>query len=285
MKNEYILSTPFLGSCSKQESASIIILGIGFDETASFRPGARFGPNAIREASDGLELYSPYMEIDLEKINYFDIGNIDLPFGDLKASLNRIKSHCQNLLKSNKNVLSLGGDHSISYPLVQAHFEYYPNLNVIQLDAHCDLRKEYKNIQFSHATVMHNIWQLIGPSRTKQIGIRSGTKEEYDRLSKHKTLIKNPLQELPQWLKTLKNDPIYLTIDLDVLDPSIFPGTGTPEPGGFTFNQLIDILQILKQSNIVGCDVVELSPDYDPTKVSSITAAKAVRELIAILDH
>lgn len=284
MNLEIIRELQFIGSSDNFNSASILLWGVGFDGTTSLRPGTRFGPQAIRLLSDGLELYSPYLDIDFEQISYFDLGDLDLTFGDTEKSMQQIESHARELLQHpHKKLLTLGGEHSITPPLVAAHIQNYPDLIVVQFDAHLDLRAAYKGVKNSHACAMHNVLNLIPPTRLHQIGIRSGTKDEFAFAQKHQLILGDPLRQLPLCLDPFKGHPIYITLDLDVLDPSVLPGTGTPEPGGFSFHDLMAIIKLFKNYRVVGADVVELSPHYDRSDISSITAAKIVRELIGIL--
>ncbi len=275
---EFLSTTPFIGS-NEGENEKVALLGVGFDGTTSYRPGTRFGPGSIRTASDGLELYSPLLDFDLEEVNYKDLGDLDIPFGDVNETMTIIRNAISHLLPHYR-IVTLGGEHSITFPIIESYLTKYPDLVIFQFDAHCDLRAEYKNVPYSHACVMYHILQKVGKDRMFQIGLRSGTKDEFH-LAKD-TLLKNPKELLPPIIKNLNDTPIYITVDLDVLDPSVFPGTGTPEPGGFRFNELINLLHIFSGCNIVGCDAVELSPDYDSSGISSITAAKVVRELLAL---
>ncbi|MDH4129203.1 MAG: agmatinase [Spirochaetota bacterium] len=273
----------FMSANSSYQSADIVISGYPYDGTSSYRPGSRFAPAAIREASYGLETYSPYYDVDLTEKHIFDEGDLVLPFGNKKAVLKAIQNNTRKLLESNKKVLSLGGEHLITYPIIQEYIKMYPDLIIIHFDAHADLRDEYLEEIESHATVMKLIYNIIGEKRIYQFGIRSGTKEEFI-FSKDKChffpFTLNNVKEITNCIPN--TTPVYITIDLDVLDPSIIPGTGTPEPGGVSYNDLMYNIQFLKGKNIVGADVVELSPDYDDSKVSNIVAAKVVRELLLV---
>jgi agmatinase len=272
------ISNCFIGCNKELKEAEIALIGLPYDGTSSYRPGSRFAPNAIREASYGLETYSPVFDADLEEnISVCDTGDIELPFGDVKRTLSMIYEKTKSL--SDKKVFAIGGEHLVTLPVFQALYDKFPELYVIHFDAHADLRDDYLGDTLSHATVIRRISDITGFGKIFQYGIRSGTKEEYQLIKKHNTL-NRPIDDIK---KIIGNAPVYLTVDLDVLDPSIFPGTGTPEPGGYTYIQLLEKIRNLHDMNIIGCDVVELSPHYDHSGVSTIVAAKIIRELFFIL--
>ncbi len=275
----------FIGCEKSFEESEIIIFGAPFDGTCSFRPGSRFAPNKIRIDSYGLETYSPYLDRDLEDRKIHDAGDIDLIFGNKYAVMDTIKEYAQHVVKHQKKPLMIGGEHLVSLPVISAVFEEYPDLVVLHFDAHTDLRGDYMGEELSHATVIKQVWDFLGDGRIYQFGIRSGLKEEFYWAEKegHTFMNKYGYDKLDEVVQKIKDKPVYVTIDLDILDPSIFPGTGTPEPGGISFTDMLDILQKLDSLNIVGADVVELAPDYDPTGVSTAVASKIIRELMLIL--
>jgi agmatinase len=280
MANEPILlrGTPFLGAQDSGD-AELVIFGCPLDGTISFRPGSRFGPPAIRAVSDVLETYDPILDRDLEDVVFTDVGDLLLPPGDTAASLDAIYRQTVLVCESRQKPAALGGEHLISYPIIKAVFESHPDVCVIQFDAHMDMRDNYLGVELSHATVMRRVSDLIQPSHILHVGQRSGTRNEFESANRLKTL-RGPdvsATELKAWVR---DRPLYVTVDLDVLDPSIFPGTGTPEPGGVSFNVLQSWLSGLAGCQWVGWDVVELSPAYDHTQVSSIVAAKVVRTMI-----
>lgn len=271
-------------SCNKDfKDSDIVIFGAPFDGTTSFRPGTRFAPNIIRLDSDGLETYSPYMNIDIEEKKITDIGDAETYFGNTKKTLDSYYNISKTIINSNKKPLMIGGEHLVTYPQVRALKEKYEDLYIIHLDAHADLREEYLEEELSHATVMRRCYDLVGINKIYQFGIRSGTKEEFLFSKKNTYMEKFELNTIKDVIKNLKDKNIYLTIDLDVLDPSIFSGTGTPEPGGVTFKELMNFLITLKELNIVGADIVELSPQYDNSGVSTATASKVIREVLCLL--
>lgn len=282
MFNTYT-SQKFIGFDTPYAESNIVLFGAPFDGTTSFRPGTRFAPSAIRPDSYGLETYSPYLDLDLEDYALSDIGDIDLPFGNTKKALDMIYDTTKQILAQNQKSLMIGGEHLVSFPAIKAYAEKYPELHIIHFDAHTDLREDYLGEKLSHATVIRRAWELVGDHRIYQFGIRSGLKSEFCWAKEHTTLSPFSLDALAHTLPQLKDVPIYLTIDLDVLDPSIFPGTGTPEPGGITMKELLAGLCQLKGLNIVGADVVELSPHYDASGVSTATACKVIREVGLLL--
>jgi len=268
---------------STYDDCDIAIFGVPYDGTASYRPGTRFGPEAIRSEMYGLETYSPYLDKDLAEYRVCDLGDIEIPFGNRDVVLSMAADEAKGILDDNKKTLVLGGEHLISYPVIQEYAEKYKDLVLIHFDAHTDLRDEFLGEKLSHATVIRRVHEVLGDDRIYQLGIRSGMKSEFEFAKKHTKLFKFNTQGIHNIIDEIKGKPIYVTIDLDVLDPSIFPGTGTPEAGGITFNELMDAIGALNGLNIVGGDVVELSPHYDNTGVSTAVACKVFRELLLVM--
>ena len=275
----------FLCADSAFETARVVLLGCPFDETASFRRGARYGPEAIREASDCLETYSPHLDQDLEDIALCDLGDVDFATHDTQAVLDSIRAEASQILKAGKRPIFLGGEHLVSLPAVEAALELYPNLAVFQWDAHADLRDDYLGAKLSHACVMRRILELGGVGPLRQFGVRSGTREEFEWMRANDTL--RPLS--PEAVAAALQEPgeraVYLTVDVDLINPGEMPGTGSPEPGGPGFDALMNCISVLNASgaHIVGADVVELAPEWDPTGASAIAAAKLVRELALVM--
>ncbi len=271
----------FIGFENAFDEAKAVLFGAPFDGTTSFKPGARFAASAMREDSWGLESYSPYLDKDLEDLKLFDYGNLELPFGDKKNALRMIQSHVQEIIDINKIPIMIGGEHLVSLAPIKALSKKYDDLHVIHFDAHTDLREHYLGEALSHATVIRRIYDQLGDGKINQFCIRSGLKEEFEWAKKHTHLEKFTYNTLESCVRRLKEKAVYITIDLDVLDPSVFPGTGTPEPGGIDFHQMLEIIQILSNlENVVGMDVVELSPKYDASGVSTAVACKTLRELV-----
>ncbi len=286
MINKFFHISTFMGMDNTYEESDIVVFGVGFDGTTSNRPGTRFASSAMRPEFYGLETYSPKLDLDLEDYKICDIGDLELSIGDTDRVLDEIYEGTRNIVKDNKIPFMIGGEHLVTLPAFKAVHEKYKDIYVLHFDAHTDLREEYNNNKNSHATVIKRIWDILGDNRIYQFGIRSGTKEEFNFALKenHTYMEVSTIDTFEDILKSLEKKNVYLTIDLDVLDPSIFPGTGTPEPGGLNYNEFEKIFKILKDSNInlVGCDIVELSPDYDNTNVSTITACKILRELALV---
>ena len=278
----------FMGAQRDIDQCRVSLLGVPYDGTCCFRPGARFGPSAVREDSYGIETYCPQLNLDLEDINFTDIGSLDVPLGDAKLTLDYIRDATDILLKKNLKPLIIGGEHSITSGVIKSIITNYPDLIMLQLDAHADLRDEWLGSKFSHACTMKRCLEILPSKKIFQIGIRSGTKSEFLEMNNSKRLIQHTLGEnaksLEEALKSFKGRPIYLTFDLDWFDPSVMPGTGTPEPGGYFWGDFAAIINVIKSHNLIGADVVELSPKLDNTGISSILAAKVIRSLIMLLD-
>ena len=275
-----MLTGPFLdrnwmGQNPDYASSDIIMLGMPFDGTVSYRPGSRFAPEQIRLASWGLEEYSPYFDKHLEDCNFHDAGDLEFPLGNTKKSLGVIRQNVEEIYKDGKRVFGIGGEHLVTLPEIQAISKYVDNLAIVHFDAHTDLREEYLGEPLSHSAVIRHSAEIIGFENLKQIGIRSGIKEECELMKKYNTLIHEHKE-----LDVFKDKNIFITVDLDVLDTSIMPGTGTPEVGGLDFNQLVGWFKYLSQFNIIGADVVELAPDYDASGASTAVATKVIRELL-----
>lgn len=274
----------FLGCDASYEESKIVIFGAPFDSTTSYRPGARFASRTMRAESYGLETYSPYQNLDVTDYKIFDGGDLELCFGDTNLALNNIKNFAEKIFADKKFPVMIGGEHLVTLGMFRAAVEKYPVLNVIHFDAHTDLRDDYLGAKLSHATVIRRIYDIIGDGKIFQFGIRSGDRPEFEFAAKHTRLKKFNFDGLEKVIAEVKGKPIYLTIDLDVLDPSIFPGTGTPEAGGVTFLQLLDAaLNVIKNCNVVALDLVELSPPYDSSGISTATALKILREIILSL--
>ena len=274
------VETNYISASASFEKSNGVILGCPYDGSASFRPGARFGPSAIRRASWGIETFSPYFQRDLSQCSIHDMGDLELPLGEKKISLGLIRNGLGKILSEKKTPILLGGDHLITLPIVEEILTVYPGLHLLQIDAHTDLREDYLGEPLSHSTVMRKVVDHLGEGRLFQIGIRSGTEEEFKLARKMKSIVSLEPGSLSSMTKRLRNQPVYITFDLDVIDPSLIPGVGTPEPGGLTFQESILLLKKLQTLHVVGFDIVELTPDYDPTQVSSVTASVILREMI-----
>ena len=272
-------------ACEKEaHEADIVLFGAPFDSTTSYRPGTRFGSSAIRRESYGIECYSPYQDKDLEDTKVMDCGDLELCFGNTKKALAQIEEQAKEILDNSAIPFMLGGEHLVTLGAFRAVLEKYPDIHIIHFDDHADLREEYLGEQLSHASVIRRCWDLVGDERIYQFGIRSGDREEFYWAKEHVTMKKFDFEGLEEVLEKLEGMPIYFTLDLDVLDPSVFPGTGTPEPGGVTFDALRKAAEkVCSRANVVACDVNELSPHYDPSGISTAAACKIVREMLLAL--
>ncbi len=270
----------FIGCDCPYEEADVIIYGAPFDSTTSFRPGTRFGSKAMRSDSFGIETYSPYQDLDLEDYNVCDLGDLELPFGNSPRVLEQLYDTAKEILADGKIPFMIGGEHLASLGPIKAAAEQYPDLHIIHFDAHTDLREHYLGETLSHATVMRRAWDLLGDGRLFQFGIRSGERQEFYWAKEHTFLNKFNFNHLDEVVEQLKGKPVYFSIDLDVLDPSVFPGTGTPEAGGVTFMELLEAMKLVGSLNIVGMDVMELAPIYDQSGASTAVACKTARELM-----
>ena len=275
----------FLGCGTSYEDARIVLFGAPFDSTTSYRPGTRFASRTMRSESYGLETYSPGQNLDLEDAAVYDGGDLELCFGNTQAALDEIEQYARSVHADGKLPFLIGGEHLVTLPAFRAAYEKYRDIAVIHFDAHTDLRDDYLGAKLSHATVLRRIWDIAGDGNIFQFGIRSGERAEFYWAEEHTKLQKFDFQGLDKAIAECGNRPVYLTIDLDVMDPSCFPGTGTPEAGGVTFLQLLQAaLQVIRGCRVVACDMVELSPPYDPSGCSTATALKLLREMLLALE-
>ena len=272
----------FIGCDGDYESAQIVLFGAPFDSTTSFRPGARFGSSAIRHESFGLETYSPYQDRDLSDICVFDSGDLELCFGSAEMALRDIEDRAREILSDGKKPFLLGGEHLVTLGAVRAAAEKYPDLHIVHFDAHADLRDDYLGAKLSHACVMRRCHELTGDGRIHQFCIRSGEKAEFAFARMHTDMHKFSFDGLKELAQTLERErvPVYLTVDLDCLDPALFCGTGTPEAGGVSFMELLEAVLTISRADIVGADVNELAPMLDASGASTAAACKIVREML-----
>lgn len=271
--------------CDKEyQEAEIVLFGAPFDSTTSFRPGTRFGSSAIRRESFGLESYSPYQDKDLLDSRIMDSGDLELCFGDTELALKDIQCRAEEILKDGKIPFMIGGEHLVTLGAFRAVAAKYPDIHIIHFDAHADLRQDYLGAELSHACVLRRCWDIVGDGRIHQFGIRSGDREEFRWGASHVETRKFDFEGLGETIEALQDKPVYFTLDLDVMDPSVFPGTGTPEPGGVSFDKLRQAATLVCQkAYVVGCDVNELSPHYDQSGASTAAACKIIREMLLAL--
>lgn len=270
----------FIGCDCEYEDARIVIFGAPYDSTTSFRPGTRFASSAMRNESFGIETYSPYQDKDLLDIKVFDSGDLELPFGDPGRALADIEERTATILADGKIPCMIGGEHLVTLGAVRAVAGKYYNLHIVHFDAHADLRDDYLGVKQSHACVLRRCHDIVGDNKIFQFGIRSGDREEFVFAQKHTFMNKFNFDGLSKAVQKIGQNPVYFTLDLDVLDPSEFPGTGTPEAGGVSFTQLLGAVSEVSKLNIVGFDINELSPVYDQTGRSTALACKLLREIL-----
>ena len=282
MKNRNIHT--FIGCDNEYDESSIVVFGAPFDSTTSFRPGTRFASAVMRNESFGIETFSPYQDKDLEDLNIFDGGDLELSFGDSNSALSDIEAYVGKVLSDNKVPFMIGGEHSVTLGAVRAVAKKYPDLQIVRFAAHTDLREDYLGQVYSHASVIRRCWDIVGDNKIFQFGIRSGEKIEFEWAKEHVHTTRFNFDGLDEIIEKLKGKPVYFTLDLDVLDPSEFPGTGTPESGGVTFVELHNAIRKLSVLNIVGLDMNELSPIYDQSGQSIALACKLLREILLFLN-
>ncbi|NLW17965.1 MAG: agmatinase [Firmicutes bacterium] len=271
----------FNGSCSDYASAQAVILGLPMDYTVSFRPGARLGPERIREVSYGLELYSWHLDRTLADYKYYDAGDLNLPFGNVQASLAVITKAVDTVVQDGRLPICLGGEHLVSWGVFQGVYAHYPDLVVVHFDAHADLRTEFVGETDSHATVVGNIARTLGPKRVYQLGIRSGEREELEFAREYTHLYSERIfPGLEEVIPQLAGKPVYVTLDIDVVDPAFAPGTGTPEPGGCTSAEILRAVHMLGDVNVVAFDLVEVAPQLESSDITPLLGAKIVREAL-----
>lgn len=272
----------FMGCDAGYQEADIVLFGAPYDSTTSFRPGTRFAGSSIRNDSYGLETYSPYQDRDLGEGKIADLGDLELAIGSSEKVLAQIEETAEEILRDGKLPFMIGGEHLVTLGSVRAAVKHYPDLHILHFDAHTDLREDYLGVKLSHACVIRRCWEVLGDGRIHQFGIRSGEKAEFEwARSGHTDFHPFSLEGLEDTIQALKGKNVYFTLDLDVLDPSVFPGTGTPEPGGISFLELMrGAVRVCRQLNLVGCDVNELCPPCDPTGASTAVACKIIREML-----
>ncbi len=281
MLNKNVMT--FIGCDSEYEDAKIVLFGAPFDSTTSYRPGTRFASQVMRNDSWGLETYSPYQDKDMTDYGYyFDSGDLELPIGDSVQVLDAIEKRTETILNDGKLPFMIGGEHLVTLGSFRAVAKKIPDVHIIHFDAHTDLREDYLGVTLSHASVIRRCHDIVGDGKIFQFGIRSGDRPEFLWAKEgHVSLNKFNFNGLKETVEKLKGKPVYFTIDLDVLDPSVFPGTGTPEAGGVQFMELLDAIHtVIANCNIVGCDVNELCPPLDASGASTAVACKVVREML-----
>ena len=262
----------------RRKPSGVVRFGAPLDLTGSYRAGTRFGPQQIRAAEEGLEDYSLALDRDVRRLKVIDRGDLELPAGNLEGSLARIEEEAAAALEQGRGCVALGGEHLITLPLVRAALARYPGLAVLHVDAHADLADRYGGNPLTHATVIRRVAELLGPGRVVQLGIRSATAEETVFAREQTHLFPGPPPDMAAVRSLLAGRPVYLTIDIDVVDPAFGPGVGTPEPGGWSSTELLHVVGEMSGLDVVAMDVVEVCPPYDPAGITAFLAAKVLRE-------
>ncbi len=261
------------------EDPTVAIIGAPYDATSSFRRGSRHAPQAIRIASQSIETYSPILQRDLEDVALTDLGDLALEGGPPEAAVMAVRAQVDALADRTFPVL-LGGEHTVTLGAIQALHPRYPDLAVLQLDAHTDLREEYEGHRLCHATVMRRVADLIGPRSLVQLGVRAGSREEWTVAHTVARYCSSRLEIPPEIWTWLEDRPLYVTIDIDAIDPSAAPHTGNPEPEGLTASDVLTLARRLGDLRVVGLDLVEVSPPLDPPGRTAVLAAVILREAI-----
>ena len=270
----------FIGCDSDYAESRIAIFGAPFDSTTSYRPGARFASSAMRNESYGIETYSPYQDKDLLDAEIFDCGDLELCFGSPESALNDIEKMTENIISDGKLPIMIGGEHLVTLGAVRAAVKKYPDLRIVHFDAQADLRDDYLGQKLSHACVMRRCHELLGDGKIFQFGIRSGDREEFLWGREHVYTNRFDFSGIERIKEKTGDRPVYFTLDLDVLDPSCFCGTGTPEAGGVSYNELIKAIEKVSELNVIGLDINELSPTLDQSGASTALACKLLREIL-----
>ncbi len=283
----YVSKTPYVFGCFEpRRETPLVLVGVPLDTTASFRPGSRFAPQAIRQASCNIEFYSLRSGVDFEDFGVRDLGDVALIPGSIEENLNRITRVTEELLGIGDRLVFLGGEHLITYAIVKGLLKYKPC--IIYFDAHFDLRNDYLGLKLSHASTLRRIVELLGTDHVFVIGVRAFTSSELDYARKQGIPYLTPIQirilgiressrRIRQWME--KCEHTYLSIDMDVYDPAYAPGVGNPEPEGLDPATLFDIVSLVVDKRLIGFDIVEVTPDYDRSGVTSILAAKTLVEV------
>lgn len=274
----------FADANSDYEKARYVICGVPFDGTSSYRLGSRFAPDEMRAASYNFETYSSFFDHDLADVDIHDAGNLEVA-ENIDDTLFAISKYANKYVNDGKIPVMLGGEHSLSYPFVKACKNKYPELGFVVLDAHMDLREEFHGEKNSHACISRHVIDDL-TQKYVSIGIRSGTREEYEYVSENKIkmftaedVYSNGIEKIISEFRDYIRGPVYLSIDMDAIDPAYAPALGTPEPFGITPRDVRDVISCLAPQ-IVGFDLVEIAPAYD-SGGTAVLGAKLVRDFLA----
>jgi agmatinase len=272
----------FIACRASLQEARIALFGIPFEGRVNLRRGADHGPRELRLASDSIETYSPFLGRDLEDLSIADLGDCELGDGGPREQLARARDEIQGFWRPGLVPVMLGGDHTATLPVIEVLAPAIPDLRILQLDAHPDLREEFLGERYNYASAMARVMDVVAPERVFQVGMRTGAREEYQRKAPHLFPAHqiHPVAAVRSLLPDLQDHPLYVTIDVDVLDPSEAPGTGAPEPCGITAAELVEIVRLLQPCRIVGTDLMEVAHAWDPSGRTGIIASWILREAI-----
>ena len=272
----------FIACRASLPDARIVLFGIPFEGRVNLRRGADHGPRDLRLASDSIETYSPALGRDLEELAIADLGDCELGDGPPREQLARAREEIRRFWRPGLVPVMLGGDHTATLPVIEVLAAAIPDLRILQLDAHPDLREEFLGERYNYASAMARVMDVVAPERVYQVGMRTGAREEYQRKAPHLFPAHRvpPVQAVRGLLPDLRAHPLYVTIDVDVLDPSEAPGTGAPEPCGITAAELVEIVRLLEPCPVVGTDLMEVAHAWDPSGRTGITASWILREAI-----
>ncbi len=276
--------SPRFIACERQlAEARIVLYGIPFEGRVNLRKGADGGPRDLRLASDSIETYSPVLGRDLEDLALADLGDCELPDGaPPREQLDVARAEIAAWWRPGLLPFMLGGDHTATVPVIEALAPHISDLRVLQLDAHPDTREEFLGERYNYASAMARVMDVIPPEQVWQVGMRTGSREEFERRRPHffPAHAGHPLEVVRRILPELQEHPLYVTVDVDVLDPSEAPGTGSPEPGGLRVPELVEIVRLLASCRVVGADLVEVAHAWDPSGRTGIAASWVIREAL-----
>jgi len=275
-----ITHSTLCGCGADYENSIIVLFGAPFESRTIHRGGVAKAPSAIRYASANIETFSPYLRTDMRDVNIFDAGDLDISSKEVITAIDAVESFCGKIHDDGKTPVMMGGEHIMTCGAVRAAAARWPELAVLQFDAHTDLKRDYRGETFSGCTLMRRVWDILGDGRIYQFGVRSGSREEFEWSSEHTRIETGSANSIDSCAEAVMSRPIYITVDLDVIDPAELPATGTPEAGGMSFRALYDALLSLRGLDVVGFDICELYPPYDTTGASTSLAAKLLREML-----
>jgi agmatinase len=275
-------SPRFIACTHPPADARVFLFGIPFEGSVNLRKGAHRGPREIRLASDSIETYSPALGLDLEELALADLGDCHVPGGLPRDALAAVRDQLSEFWSPEKRIVMLGGDHTATLPVIEVLAPRLPDLRVLQFDAHPDTREAFLGERYCYASAMARVMDVVPPDRVYQVGMRTGSREEFETRRPHffPTTLTSPREAVRRILPELARHPLYVTIDIDVLDPSEAPGTGSPEPGGLRVPEVVQLIRLLEGCNVVGTDLVEVAHAHDPSGRTGIAASWILREAI-----